>query len=72
VAQGHRGRATLTERQRQVLSLMAEGITYQIIAERLGISTHTVTTHVDRAFLKLGVRSREEAVQVAIKEALIP
>jgi DNA-binding NarL/FixJ family response regulator len=48
----------LTARQRMVVSAVVEGYTNREIAERCGLSMHTVKNHLTRAFLKLGVRNR--------------
>lgn len=52
----------LTPRERQVLGMVAEGLPNKIIAARLGISEHTVKTHLAALFEKLGVSTRTEAV----------
>jgi DNA-binding NarL/FixJ family response regulator len=52
----------LTPRERQVLGMVAEGLPNKIIAARLGISEHTVKTHLAALFEKLGVSTRAEAV----------
>lgn len=52
----------LTPRERQVLGMVAEGLPNKIIAARLGISEHTVKTHLAALFEKLGVGTRAEAV----------
>ena len=46
---------TLSEREREVLSLMAEGLTNPAIAQRLTVGLRTVETHVNRVFTKLGL-----------------
>ena len=52
----------LTPREREVLSLLAEGLTQDEIADRLVISPKTVATHIQRILGKLDVRSRAQAV----------
>lgn len=53
---------TLATREKEVLDLLAQGYLYKEIADRLGISFHTVNHCVERIFKKLQVRSRSEAV----------
>ena len=62
---------SLSPREREVLQWCAEGKTSQAIAEALGISTHTVLTHVSGACRKLGTRSRTAAVAKALHAKLI-
>jgi DNA-binding CsgD family transcriptional regulator len=57
--------AQLTERESEVLSWVALGLTNDQIARRLWLSPHTVRTHLDHIFRKLGVRSRTEAARFA-------
>jgi DNA-binding CsgD family transcriptional regulator len=45
----------LTSRERDVLRLVARGHTYASAAERLGLSTHTVASHIKKIYRKLGV-----------------
>ncbi len=61
----------LTSRENEVLVLLAEGLPNKIIAERLGISDHTVKFHVASILGKLGAASRTEAVTTAIRQGLI-
>ena len=62
---------TLTPREIEVLSLLAEGAGNKIIARRLGISEHTVKFHVGSIMAKLNAASRTEAVTVGIRRGLI-
>jgi DNA-binding NarL/FixJ family response regulator len=55
----------LTEREREVLALVAGGASNRQIASRLDISEHTVARHVSNIFDKLGVSSRTQAVAYA-------
>jgi DNA-binding NarL/FixJ family response regulator len=59
------GRAALGPREREVLSLVAEGATNQEIAKELGIGVETVKTLLGRTFSKLGVQRRAQAVAAA-------
>jgi DNA-binding NarL/FixJ family response regulator len=63
--------ANLTERERQVLQLLAEGLTQTAIAAELYISPKTVGTHIQRILTKLGVHSRAEAVASAFRLRLV-
>jgi DNA-binding NarL/FixJ family response regulator len=58
---------SLTQREREVLQLLAEGLTQTAIANDLTISAKTVGTHIQRILTKLGVHSRAEAVAVAYR-----
>ena len=62
----------LSEREAEVLHLVAEGLSNQEIAERLVISITTVKTHVGNIFLKLGVTSRTQAIARAEASGLLP
>ncbi|HVD57750.1 MAG TPA: response regulator transcription factor [Thermoleophilaceae bacterium] len=57
--------APLSEREREVLSLMASGATNKEIADRLFLSPHTIKEHTSALYRKLNVRNRAEAVQRA-------
>jgi DNA-binding NarL/FixJ family response regulator len=58
---------SLTEREREVLDLLAEGQRQEEIASTLVISPRTVATHIQRILGKLGVRSRAQAVSIALR-----
>jgi DNA-binding NarL/FixJ family response regulator len=60
----------LTEREREVLKCMVDGLNNNAIAEKLVVSLGTVKFHISNIFHKLGVSSRVEAVKVAIEQKL--
>lgn len=61
----------LTNREREVLTLVAEGYTNQQIAERLVLSTSTVQTHRANIMRKLNLQNRTELIKYAIRQGLI-
>ncbi len=61
----------LSDRELEVLDLLAEGFSNKLVAHRLSISEHTVKTHVASIFAKLGASSRTEAVSQAIRRGLV-
>ncbi|WP_046916747.1 response regulator transcription factor, partial [Streptomyces stelliscabiei] len=62
---------TLTTREREVMSLAAEGRSNDEIAEKLYVSPLTVRTHVHRAMTKLGARDRAQLVVMAYQSGLV-
>jgi DNA-binding NarL/FixJ family response regulator len=64
-------RKALSERERQVLRLLAEGGSYAEIGASLFLSPDTVRAHAQRAMTKLGARTRTQAVAMALREAMI-
>lgn len=65
------GGPALTGRELEVLELVADGATRNVIAERLGLSPNTVRNHVQAILRKLGVHSKLEAVSTAVRWGLI-
>lgn len=63
--------ALLTPREREVLRLLASGCSYWQAAERLGISSHTVVSHVKNAYRKLEVHCAAAAVMRAMQLGLL-
>ncbi len=62
---------SLTEREKKILSLLVDGLSYKMIAARENISFHTVNSHVRKIYEKLHVHSLGEAVSKALKERLL-
>jgi DNA-binding NarL/FixJ family response regulator len=61
----------LTEREREVLEIAAEGLTARQIGARLGVRERTVTTHLGRIYNKLGVGTRVAAIRAAAVSGLV-
>jgi len=61
----------LTERERDVLALLVEGLNNTQIAAKLGVSPSTIKSHVSNILSKLGAASRTEAVALAVRHRLI-
>ena len=62
---------SLSNREKEILSLMVEGINLQLIADKIFISYETVRSHVKRIYKKLHVASASEAVAKAIRQRII-
>lgn len=65
------GMVRLTGREVQVLRLIARGCTYGQVADRLGMSAHTVASHIKNAYRKLDVHCAAAAVMRAIELDLL-
>jgi two-component system, NarL family, response regulator LiaR len=61
----------LTEREKEILTLIVEGLSNKQIAERLYLSNSTVQFHVSNVLSKLGVSKRTEAAYLALKQKLV-
>lgn len=66
-----RPKSRLTSREIDVLRLLSRGYTYVEIGGKLGISVHTVTSHIKKSYRKLGAHSAAEAVTRAAELHLL-
>jgi DNA-binding NarL/FixJ family response regulator len=66
-----RPEAPLSKREAEILQKVAYGATTKEVAHDLGISPHTVKTHLERIFEKLGANDRAQAVAIAIRKGLV-
>ena len=66
-----RPEAPLSRRETEILQMVAYGSTTKEVAHDLGISPHTVKTHLERIFEKLGANDRAQAVAIAIRKGLV-
>jgi DNA-binding NarL/FixJ family response regulator len=67
----HAGPASLSEREREILSLVAQGLVAKQVANRLEISVKTVEHHKHRIFRKLGVPNQAAAIRTALVDGLV-
>ncbi|ADB76038.1 two component transcriptional regulator, LuxR family [Geodermatophilus obscurus DSM 43160] len=65
------GGAVLTEREREILDLLARGLSNADIAQQLTISVHTVRNHVANLSAKLGAHSKLEVLSIAVRDGLV-
>jgi DNA-binding NarL/FixJ family response regulator len=72
IAAGHPGLEQLTAREREIVPLVAAGLSNEEIAERLAVAPLTAKTHVNRAMAKLGARDRAQLVVIAYAAGLGP
>ncbi|MCI0476777.1 MAG: response regulator transcription factor [Anaerolineales bacterium] len=70
-ARAAHGQSPLTEREREILRLVAEGLTVNQVAEKLSISAKTVITHRGNIMEKLGVHNTVELIKYAIREGIV-
>jgi len=61
----------LTQREKEIVKRVEEGLTYKEIGERLNISTHTVHTHIKNIYEKLQAKNRNDAIDKARKRGII-
>lgn len=62
---------SLTSRERQVLSLLVDGLNYNMVAEKLFISLDTVRNHIRHIYDKLHVHSKSQAVAKALRQSIV-
>ena len=67
----HGSQLSLTDRETEVLALVADGLTNRAVARKLGISEATVKTHLAHIYTKLGVLDRAAAVREAWERGLV-
>jgi DNA-binding NarL/FixJ family response regulator len=71
LAEPNQDQTPLSKREREILQKVADGATTKQVASELGISPHTVKTHLERIFEKLGANDRAQAVAIAIRTGIV-
>ncbi|HYU56831.1 MAG TPA: response regulator transcription factor [Actinomycetota bacterium] len=71
VTQDRRPETTLSKRETEILQKVAYGATTKEVADSLQISPHTVKTHLERIFEKLGANDRAQAVAIALRKGIV-
>ena len=61
----------LTPKEKEVLKLLSDGLSYKMVADKLGISYYTVNAHIKKIYEKLHVHSLGEAVSLALKNRIV-
>lgn len=61
----------LTQREKEVLKLLTDGMSYKMVAARLDVSYYTVNAHIRKIYQKLSVNSLGEAVSLALKNKIV-
>jgi DNA-binding NarL/FixJ family response regulator len=64
-------RGVITQRQREILQLLADGESTTVAARKLGLSEETVKTHMRNTLARLGAKNRSHAVAIGLRESLI-
>jgi two-component system, NarL family, response regulator len=64
-------RGSITNRQRQILQLLADGESTTVAARQLGLSEETIKTHMKNILARLGAKNRSHAVAIGLRESLI-
>jgi DNA-binding NarL/FixJ family response regulator len=66
------GPRELTDRETQILRLLADGLHHDDIAEQLFVSAKTIKNHLTSIYVKLGVKSAAQAVAAAYRTGIVP
>jgi DNA-binding NarL/FixJ family response regulator len=61
----------LTDKEKEILKLLVDGLSYKMIADKTSLSIHTIHTHIRHIYEKLHVNSKSEAVAKALKNKLL-